>query len=151
MISMSSDVIKWLIAGAIAIIVSLMGVFTPKIFTYIKNKIGTVAFEKYLSYAQYAYVNIVSWFKANPQAALTAKEIYEQFVTEITLLIPYVTSAQINDLFYHVVIDIAKELNIDISEFSSSKLGIVKLTKVNYTDKKNHGLFGEKKEKPLFS
>lgn len=123
---MTNQVITWVVAGAITILIAIFGVFTPKLFAFIKTKIGTNNFTKFLSFASYAAVNVANWFKANKGAQITAQEVYNEFVAEITVLCPYVTVAQINNLFYHIVSDLAKELGIDISEFSAEKLGIEK-------------------------
>lgn len=142
---MNNGLINQLIPIFVGIIVTaliaIVGVLTPKLFAYIKIKIGSANFTKFIGFAQFAEKNVIAYIKLHPEIKNVSETIYVQFKAELVALTGgAVTDAQVDSLFFNIAQDICKELGIDIKDFDIEKLGVGK------------PLFGEvkTKTKPLF-
>lgn len=121
------------------VLTGIAGIMITYLFKYLRNKFGDV-----MKYVPSIVKMVVNYFNANPELKKDVNNILMFFKEQIIKTCPWITEEQIIFIFNSIIGDIAKELGIDIKEFT--KLSCLK-AKVfnNYTlamlDGEGKGLF----------
>lgn len=109
----------------VKIIVSLVGasvVFGIGVFfKYLKSS-KPKTFSELLVIAQTVVKIVKAYVTANPDVGKEAQFIYDLFVKELLALVPSLTVDEVNALFNSIVAELAKDLGIAITEFSTAKV-----------------------------
>jgi hypothetical protein len=118
---MLNTIITAILPLIIKIIVAILGIIimalVPKLIKWIIAKIGASKFAQALIVANQVVKVLTAYFKANPQIAVTATIIYNEFKAEITSILP-LSDAEVDFIFTSILADIIAAFGLNIADFS---------------------------------